>query len=244
MDELVTTSRRAFIPLRRGFIQQKRSGGTGAAPLASFVRGGDRTGLLLYLLVLTKASAEPWDVRLPSAVWARALGLPNPNSEVTRSRISKTWARLSRRGLIRRERSRRLARIILLREDGSGAPYDRPQSHYVKVPHELWSTGPTDTDRWYEILTLPELVFLLIARSHKPSFSLPAERGPAYYGISADTLQRGARGLRGRGLLSIERQPKTAPLAPEGYTIENVYTLRQPFGFDSGGTPATTGGGR
>ena len=33
-----------------------------------------------------------------------------------------------------------------------------------------------------------------------PPFVLPAERGPQWYGISADTIDRGLRQLRNEGL--------------------------------------------
>ena len=55
------------------------------------------------------------------------------------------------------------------------------------------------------------------------------ERGPKYYGISADTLSRGYRGLRHTGVLSVQRRPVKAPLAPEGFSYENQYTLKPPF---------------
>ena len=50
------------------------------------------------------------------------------------------------------------------------------------------------------------------------------ERGPAYYGISADTPSRGYRGLRDKNLLEVQMKRIVAPLAPEGYTYENRYT--------------------
>ena len=191
---------------------------------------GDRTALLLYFLALTKASHEPWDVSMHSAIWARALGFPEPNSPGARSRLSKTWTRLVARRLVDRSRQNRLAKYTLLREDGSGVPYDRPTSAFINVPHELWTDGPTDSYRWYELLSLPELAFMVIALSNADSFPLPAERGPEYYCISADTLQRGSRGLQKHGLLKVERRRITAPLAPKGVAIENRYTLEPPFG--------------
>jgi hypothetical protein len=66
--------------------------------------------------------------------------------------------------------------------------------------------------------------------SNPDFFPLPTERGPDYYGISADTLQRGADRLRRQNLLVIGRHRIIAPLAPDGYTYENRYTLQPPFG--------------
>lgn len=70
----------------------------------------------------------------------------------------------------------------------------------------------------------------MIALSNLDAFPLPAERGPDYYRVSADTLLRGQRGLRERGLLKVERNIIKAPLAPEGVTAENLSTLQPPFG--------------
>lgn len=230
VDEIVKTSRRGAFPLRRAFLQQKNGGKAQSGPLAAFVAAGDRTGLLLYFLAVTKASADPWDVSLHSAVWARALGIPLPESATARGRVSKAWSRLVERGLMIRARSGRLAKFTLLREDGSRSPYTPPGPPYLKVPHELWTHGPTPTERWYQQLSLPELSFLVIALSNMDDFGLPVERGPEYYGISADTLLRGYRGLQGKGLLRIRSSTFTAPLSPTGLSYENRYTLKPPFG--------------
>ena len=238
VDAIAESTAREAFPLRRTFIQQK--GAEQPPRLATFVSAGDRTALLLYFLALTKASQEPWDVSMHSAIWARALGFSEPNSLGARSRLSKAWSRLVMRRLVVRARQNRLAKYTLLCEDGSGRPYDRPKKAYVNMPHELWTEGPTDSDRWYELLSLPELAFLVIALSNLDSFPLPTERGPEYYQISADTLLRGARGLRKHRLLKIERRPTTAPLAPAGVTIENRYTLQPPFGPRGTRTRATS----
>lgn len=229
----LSTQREAF-PLRQTFIQQKLDGASAAGPLASFVSAGDRTALLLYFLALTKASKEPWDVALHSAVWARALGLPEPTGHTARGRVSKAWTRLVERKLVTRSRRNRIAKFTLLLEDGSGDPYTRPRGksvRFINVPRALWTAGPpSGSSRWFEDLSLPELSFLIIALSNLDSFALPVERGPDYYGISADTLSRGYRGLRDMGLLEVHRKRVVAPLAPEGYTYENRYTLQPPFG--------------
>jgi len=198
--------------------------------MARFVTAGDRTGLVLYFLALTKASTEPWDVALHSAVWARALGFSDPTAPASRARVSKAWSRLVERNLVRRGRRNRMAEFTLLCEDGSGDPYTRPTTSFIKVPHELWIDGPDPETRWYEALRLPELTFLVIGLSNLDYFPLPVERGPHYYGISADTLQRGSQGLKRHGLLMSEPRRVTAPLAPKGYTYENRYTLEPPFG--------------
>jgi hypothetical protein len=56
------------------------------------------------------------------------------------------------------------------------------------------------------------------------------EKGPDWYGISADTLARGVDRLGERGLLTTDKTYKKAPLSPVGYTAEHRYTLAAPFG--------------
>lgn len=223
------SNRQEATPLRRAFLQQKQGRRTIPGPLAKLVSAGDRTALLLYLLALTKASSEPWDVSLHAAVWARALGFESPTGASARGRVSKAWGRLAERDLVARSKKGRLAKYTLLCEDGSGHPYSHPSTQYIKVPLALWTAGRKQK-KWFEVLKLSEITFLIIGLSHKDEFSLPVERGPDYYGISADTLLRGAHGLSDRGLLDWDRVAKKAPLAPKGYTIENRYTLQPPFG--------------
>ena len=240
IDAIVDSAKRGSIPVRHGFIQNKSRATPRAGPLAAFVSNGDRTGLLLYLLVLTKASSEPWDVALHSSVWARALGLPDPGSAAARGRVSKAWRRLAERNLVERSRRHRYAVLSLLREDGSGESYERPKQSFIQIPHELWTAGPAPQKRWYECLSLPALTFLLIALRNADDFGLPAERGPDYYGISADTVTRGVRELRQADLLKVKKALITAPLAPSGLTVENRYTLKPPFGPQGTSSSATS----
>lgn len=230
IDAIAAGTQRGAFPVRRSFIQQKVDGRSVPGPLATFVAGSDLLGLRLYFLALTKASVDPWDVSLHSAVLARALGLPRPMSVATRGRVSKAWSRLVDRKLVRRGRRNRLAEFTLLCEDGSGDGYTRPKKAFINVPHEFWTSGPDAARRWHEVLKMPELAFLIIALANADSFPLPAERGPDYYGVSADTLQRGAKGLKRLGLLEVELKRMKAPLAPEGFSYENRYTLKPPFG--------------
>jgi hypothetical protein len=234
VDEIVAVSKRqGHFPLRRTFLQQTQEERVVAGPLAALVRAGDHRALELYLLLVTKASSDPWDAALPATVWARALGLSFPDTKTARSTISKTWMRLERHRLVTRKRSRRLADVTLLREDGSGENYSSPGEvgdRYVRVPLALWTAGPSEARRWYQTLTLPELAVLLIGRSMSDGFRLPFEMGPEWYGISADTIARGIAGLRKHNLLDTDKTFKKAPLSPVGYTAEHRYTLLQPFG--------------
>jgi len=234
IDQIVRTAKRHSIPIRTSFLQQPSvTGAVTPGPLSSLVRAGDRRGLVLYLMLMTKASSGDFEVALPATVWARALGIWDPSSRSATSKVSKTWLRLEQHGLIERQRRDRRAEVRPLREDGSGLPYTHPGAdkvRHLKVPHSLWTDGPEGgADRWYEILSLPELSLLMISLSMRPDFRLPFENAPGWYGISADTAMRGLNGLVDRQILRRRKQFKKAPLTSLGFTNENRYTLLQPF---------------
>ncbi len=217
--------RRNFVPLARGFLQQRRPGG-GAAPLSWFVTAHRHRALQLYLLAHGLASVEPYDVGMPSRVWAAALGLPDTNS--SRVSISDSWSWLERHRLVRTARDGRLRRAWLLDDTGSGAPYAHgsdatAKPDYFKLPHAFWLDG------WDVRLDLPATSVLLIALSLRQSFSLPHERGGEWYGISRDTVRRGVGQLREHDLLTMRTTWKAAAGSPTGAAEERRYTLTGPF---------------
>jgi len=234
IDEIVSVAKRVKSSrLRHEFLQQRHgpNGVVVPGPFAGLVKSGDLSALKLYLLLVTKASAPPWDAALPAVVWARALGMPE--TKTSASTISKTWLRLEKRNLVQRTRHKRMADVTLLREDGTGTPYSSPgdvNERYFQVPIELWTTGPNALTRWYRELSLPEFAVLLIGRSLGDEFHVPFEKGPGWYGVSADTLSRGLHGLEERGLLYVERRYEKAPLSPTGWKDALHCTLEPPLG--------------
>jgi len=191
----------------------------------SLVRSHDERALDLYLLAHAVCSGGDYDVTLPAAVWARAIALSNSASG--RSTTSKAFRRLEELGVISRSRDGSRSKITLLDEGGSGDPYAHPgpgKEPYLKLPHVYWTAG------WHHKLGLRAKAVLLIALSLDDGFVLPIERAPDWYGISADTANRGLLDLRGAGLLDVEERIKTAPLAPEGIAQDYHYTLQSPFG--------------
>jgi hypothetical protein len=193
------------------------------------VRRHDDRALDLYLLFRAVASARDWAVTESSQLWARALDLGTDAS--AGAAISKTWKRLEDLGLVERARRGRWASVKPLREDGSGAKYDRPRGkgradRYFQIPFAYW-TAP---EGWHRRLTLPGKAMLLVALSRPAGFILPAEKALAWYGLSEDTAERGFRELRHADLLSVRPQYDVAPLAPAGYTEHRRYTLEPPFG--------------
>jgi hypothetical protein len=226
IEALLRRSKREFVPIRRTFVQQGEHGKWRPGPLADFVHSHDERGLKLYLLFLSMASCEPWDVTLPAGVWARATGIGSVAG------VSKVWKRLADRKLVSRGRSGRKAEITALREDSSGEPYCHPgvsKDRYFRLPFAFW----TAEQRWYRTLDLSETAVLLIGLSLSDRFLLPSEKARPWYGLSSDTVEHGLRGLHHYGLLRIERESKPAPLTALGYTLERRYTLLPPFGVRS-----------
>src|SRR5947199_7074234 len=98
LEALLARSGRDALPVRRSFVQMRQPGAGGAGPLAAFVRGRHAIALDLYLLGRAVASREPFDVTLPSRVWARALGLGELSSAA--ATISQCWTWLAGQRLI------------------------------------------------------------------------------------------------------------------------------------------------
>ena len=214
-------------PLDKRFVQQGTQGERTPGPLAPIVRRHDYRALDLLLLGHAVASAPPYDITEAADVWCRTLDLGRSDS--ARTTVSKAFGRLDKvHHLVSRQRDGRRLRVILLAADGSGEPYehpgDEPDGRYLTIPFAYWEQG------WHRRLSLPGKAFLLIGLSLADGFNLPAEKGPAWYGIAPDTIERGVADLLKHDLVDVRRMAKKAPLAPEGYTIENRYTLRPPFG--------------
>jgi hypothetical protein len=229
VELLLEQARRGIVPIRNSFVQQGRGRSTKPGPLAKFLTGHDDRGLEAYLLVHAIASAEPWNCRLPSQAWVGALGL-NGGAEIdsARTAVSKTMRRLEDRKLITRQRSSRLSDVILLKEDGSGDPYERPNSNriedrYFQLPHAYWLEGH------YKSLSLPAKVMLLIALSSPDGFPLPAKRARDWYGVSEDSAEEGIRELGNKQLLSFNRRWRKNARSETGWIEQRMYTLEGSF---------------
>lgn len=224
----VRQRQRRTTPIRRSFLQDP-SGEGAEAPLRWFIRDRRELALDLLLLLHCTASALPWDVEMASMAWARALDMRQTvGSETT---VSKNWSWLEEKKLIRSERHRRLRKIYLLTEDGSGGDYSRPEKGelrgFFRFPFVYF------TERWHKQLSLPAKAVLLIALSQKTTFSLVTERASEWYGVSADTLQRGLGELRDVGLLTTWLVSRKTPRARLGFTSVSHHRLNPPFGRTS-----------
>lgn len=220
---LLNTSKRSHVPIRNVFVQQGEGKKRQPGPLKALLSTSNARSLDLYLLILAKCSAAPFDVTLEGhEVWARALAVSAKSASTA---VSKSLGRLERLSLISRVRKGRRCQITLLNESGDGTAYDKPKKRYFRLPHEYW------TENWHQTLSMPAKTALLIALSlnYKSPFRLPTEKGPDWYGISSDSLQRGLKELCDRELLDRTQRPKTAPLSKRGFTLESFYSLNAPF---------------
>lgn len=166
------------------------------------------------------ASGPPYDGSLPAMVWARALGKTSPSAEST---ISRNWSFMEQQKLIHSVHKERLRKVYLRVEDGSDAEYKRPTSNYFELPFIYFLDG------WNETLTFAGTVVLLIALDRPDVFELRKERAAEWYGISADTLQRGVDDLNTHGVLDVRSKRIAAPRIRQGWTMVNEYRLQGAF---------------
>ncbi len=123
-----------------------------------------------------------------------------------------------------------------MREDGSGEPYvhlGEAKHPYLQLPVAYWVN---DDENWSSTLSLPAKAMLLIGLSLRPGFMLPVEKAPDWYGVSADSAQRGLAELERRGALSRSRVKKKAPLTPLGFTTDSHFTLVADLARPAGGS--------
>jgi len=195
---MLNSTGRGGVPIRRAFVQSPEPDGDGTrqGPMASLVN--DPATLDVYLLIHALASSRtPYDARYQSSAWAIMAGFTT-FSEMTgaKSKWSRSVTKLTKMGLIRREGSGRSVRYYLLHESGNGDAYTRPKTvdddRWFSLPHTYWLDG------WDQTLGAPEKMMLMIALSSKPTFELPYNRAPAWYGISESTAKRGLTKLAER----------------------------------------------
>jgi hypothetical protein len=240
IEDLLAQSGRGIVPIRKSFVQQGRGKDTRPGPLASFVTAHDARALDAYLFVHALASAEPWNCDYPAGTWVRALGLGSSATPASaRGAVSKVMKRLEDRNLAKRGRSGRRASVTLLREDGSGEPYEHPHragsDRWLQLPYAYWLEGHALA------LSLPAKAMLLVALSLPDGFYLPSERADDWYGISPDSADRGLRELRKAAVLDTDRQWIKNQRSDTGWTEHWTYTLAGPFSSSARHAAAAAG---
>lgn len=220
-DALLGSQHRGRTAIRSAFVQE-RGGERAPGPLHKFVRERRLFALQLYLLLHCVASGKPWDYAMPAASWARALDRTNASGEAT---VSRSWSWLKDQQLVRTKREGRTLRVWLLHEHGTGEEYTRSRDFFY-LPFAFFR------EAWHTKLDLAGAVVLLLAleRSrYQPWFELRTEPASEWFGISADTLQRGLDELQHHNLLRVETRKVRVPKARTGFAIVNSYALLGSF---------------
>ncbi|UOD83342.1 hypothetical protein [Paenarthrobacter ureafaciens] len=229
IEHMLAQSRRTVgVQIRRDFVQTGTQSKPVPGALGKLVNTHNERALDLYLLQRLCAVTDPWDVKKPSKIWARALGLStagsNPN--YASDTVSKLWGKLVDLDLIERTRESRMAKITTLHENAKGGPYTKPRpgkDSYFNLPLEYWS------EDWYRKLSFAAKATLLITSSLQPQFYLPQEFGPKWYGVSADTLNKGLGELQAADLLDYGHFPREDWGTVSVTVMERRYTLQPPF---------------
>ncbi|WP_299039890.1 hypothetical protein [uncultured Pseudokineococcus sp.] len=240
--ELLGAVKRPAAPVRNSFVQRPRDDKAGrdqqrGALLSVLVRGHQTRALDGYLALLALERLlgpdEPWH----SKVWARLLA--TSDVPIPEASVSRTWKQLEDHGLIERTRRRRQALVRPRLEDASG-PYIHLGTNaevqatggwpvreaYFQVPHDYWLQGH---HRHLSLAGKAMLLVALQATGRSPDFYLPQESAPAWYGLSAETVQRGIAELKDLDVLSVRHERIPAARAPEGYTVRHHYTPTGPY---------------
>ena len=216
-EEIASHSgRRKDIPIRHLFVRDPAR--EGATPLTRLVnvRGrGNAVALRLYIALIWKCSAPPFDTEISARKWAELLALEDPGRRGAR-RITDALQTLSKEKLIQVEHRHGEASIItLLEESGTGRPYDLPSTSYVrsrgkeqerhryfKVPAKLW------TGQHIQQLSAPAIAMLLVTLSSaQPGQPVwwSTTLFPEMFGLSSATRARGTKELVDRGLLDVSK---------------------------------------
>jgi len=229
--DLLTQSKRAYAPIPNMFVQNPNQNlRDRSALLASFVRRRDIRGLQMYLLLnaIISSGDKGWYAAKPLEVWARAIGATEfAQGKSANTATSKILGRLAELKLIEKTREGGMVKVTLLRPDGSGKPYTRPSAgntdKFFNLSNKYWTEG------WHRKLSPAATAMLLVALHEKPGFDLVSERAPAWYGISADTVERGFKELKEHGLLRVVPGYRSESQVEGGIVKFNRYWVQEPF---------------
>ena len=142
--------------------------------------------------------------------------------------VSRSWSWLEQHRLVATAPHGRARAIEVLREDGSGRPWEHParsKEAYLQLPHAYWWGG------FARDLSLPAKAVLLIGFSlqsgRKPYFELPLSRAAGWYGLTERTLRQGLRELQAARLLRVWSERRSTDRSPTGTTRDRRYRLNQ-----------------
>lgn len=243
--ELMSSSgRRIDTPVRKAFVRNRIEGGR--PPMATLYSGGQggMVALKLYLALIWRCSASPYQTDKPARAWATLLNLDDPEGKGAR-RVAHALRKLEKHQLVHlTHQPAKPTLVTLLDESGDGREYDLPSTAYAKakrgkrakaeidhhlyfkVSSRLWLTGQLQR------LKGPGLVMLLILLTERGGegdevwFSTTAFK--ERYAISSQTRADGTSELLKAGLLTIEKRSLAHERRATTYDVRrqrNVYKL-------------------
>lgn len=214
------SGRRAEIPVRNLFVRNDDA--EIVPPLAKLVStGGGRGGevpVKLYLALIWRCAAEPYETDILARQWAELLGLNEPATLGAR-RITKALNTLKEANLVELTPRRGESTIVtLLHESGSGNPYrlpstahqratsdaERQQNRYFKVPISLWTEGHIQE------ISASAVAMLLVLLEERNVDGRPTwwstELFPQRFNLSPTARSKGTAELEDRGLLLVVKE--------------------------------------
>lgn len=234
--------RRVTTPVRKTFVRTDNP--KNPPPLAQIVSTRGRGGavpLKLYLGLIRRSSAKPYDSALSARRWAALLDLDDVAHRGAR-RVNDAIRRLEELRLIEVEANRGGAsRITLLREDGSGAPYHPPSERkpsqksrrakqqegerYLQMPDRLW-------EGYIQRMAAPGLAMLLILLAEPDSARdgmwWSTQNFPDWYCITSSMRTSGTQELERLSLLRVEKRMLDTPRGgndDDRDRVRNIYYL-------------------
>ncbi|MGY0388273.1 hypothetical protein ACWZJV_14995 [Nocardioides sp. WG-D5] len=234
------SGRRKEIPVRRSFV---RGDDGDPSPMARLVSRGGRGGevpLKLYLALIWRCSAKPFQTSILARNWATLLGLDDPNGLGAR-RVTNALKVLERERLVQLQPRRGDSTIItLLNESGRGERYSLPSTAaarapgeqqlaanlYFKIPLELWTEGYIQS---MSTAAVAMLLVLLDSRNidgRRTWWS--TTRFPELFSLSTSIRTKGTTELINFGLLSVRKElvADTPQFSFGRDRVRNTYALR------------------
>lgn len=240
------TPARTNIPIRRSFVQNKKDGTP--SPLSNLVGRGGRGGVVaakLYISLIWRCSARPFNTDVPPRTWAALLGLEDPARKGAR-RITNALNLLETENLIKLKRSRGVpSKITLLDESGDETPYlapseayqsgEKTRDIYFKLPVTLW----TEPKAYAQRMSSGALVMLLILLESGSGAPTTLAEGTEQwwsvdifqkrYTVSSPMRSRGTKELIEMGILYVRKQNVSSYRGQGSFAkekVRNVYRLQ------------------
>lgn len=243
------SARRLNIPVRDSFVL-KNPENKEPPPLSQIVSRGGRGGVValkLYLALIWKCAAEPYETEIPARRWAELLALEDPKTKGAR-RISKALDLLEELQLVSLYRRPGTVSVVtLLDESGDGSRYipaptanakvQKARDRYFKISTALW----TSESAYIQRMSSAGLAMLLILlqsgagqKDEKKSFGKEVwwsvTRYQERYAISPAMRSRGTKELSNLGLLNVQRQSLPTTGQKESFAPERVRNMYQLHG--------------